>query len=704
MANAVRSGETIQIDGKLDENSWKEAPVYTGFTQMLPFLGQPATERTEFRVLYDDVNLYFGIILFDREPDKIVKRAMSHDSVRTFDDDFVTVNIDPQHDHRTGYSFTANPRGAQVDGKGINNGNLFITEWDTVWSAGAQIREDGWVAEFKIPFTSLDYDAAGNKEFGLNVTRQIARKSELSVWAPLYRPFPPRGTDLETADFGHLAGVEFSPKPWRHLSLLPYFSSGFRENLTDTDSVIPAHTRDVVLKPGIDLKYPIERTAISQLTVNTDFSQVDVDNQQINLSRFDLFFPEKRPFFLEGSQFFEFGVPQSAQLFFSRKIGLQDGREVPILAGGRSYGKINRSEYGFLNIQTEDTSQVPDRNFTVARFKQDIFARSEMGFMAIHQQDTTGPLGSNTSGGIDATFRSVNGRLVVNNWAAATNSDPNMPDEITGNGTSAYNGTVWRPGLWEVRQSNLYVSDEFNPEAGFFTRAGIFEPAASLYRSFLFPEYGFSETKVGVQGNFFTSDEMDQFLDYTSQGDITLTSNSGYTYHIVGKHFSDRALNPFVLNSKVTIPAGRYTESNVGFGYFTPSRYAISGSVEYSYGGFYGGTIHTWIPTFTAKPIDGLYLKTDASISRIEIPSLNADYFSSALNFSGSYSFLFKMSIDANVGWNQDNSLLVFQYRYRWHFASLSDLFVVYNEERASSNLNTSFRGLIFKIVGYFSI
>ncbi|MFH1263231.1 MAG: DUF5916 domain-containing protein [Pseudomonadota bacterium] len=684
----IRTAEPIRIDGVLDEAAWGTAPIGSNFIQREPFVGQPESERTEFRVLYDDENLYFGITLYDREPGKILARAKAPDSSQIWKDDLVSVNLDPQHDYRSVYGFTVTPLGAMLDGKGVNNGEQFITTWDTVWEAKTRVNSDGWVAEIRIPFASLEYDPARNSTMGLDVVRGLPRCSELSDWAPLVPPFQ----SFHATQYGCLEGIEIPTRGWRNLSLLPYLSTGFREDRI-------AGNREFVFKPGIDFKYPLRRNAIAQITVKTDFSQVDIDDQQVNLNRFELFFPEKRPFFLEGLHSFEFGISEFAQLFYSRRIGLEGGNEVPVVAGVRSYGKIGGADYGVLNIQTENTSAVPDRNFSVLRVRQDIGSRSDIGTMIVHRQDTSGPDGGNTAGGVDGTFRSEDGRVTVTSFASGTHSNPNSAGEMEGNGGAAYLRTVWTPGLWEIRQSNIYVSDRFNPAVGYFERTGIFRGTLSVDRAILLPERGIKRLTLETAGNVFSSDEFNALRDWTAIVDGLVETVSGYTFLAAGYLMSQDVLTSFDLKPGVTIPVGRYTHPQLFTQVTTPYQNPITLDLTYKYAGFFGGTIHQWSPTIYGKPFPGLIFKTGAQINWIRLPDLSADYVSNTLNFSGSYSFRPGLALETNSGWNRTDDILELQYRFRWRFAPLSEFFAVYSEERTASNFSTHLRGLIFKVV-----
>jgi len=707
-ARASRTSDSIKIDGKLTEAAWLVPETCSGLVQREPFVGEPATKKTEFRVLYDDKSIYVAVISNDNEPDKIIRRTRRFDSTQIFRDDYVSVNFDPTRDRRTVYSFSVNPLGTIIDQKAIDNGVQVLSEWDTIWEAGAVVDDRGWTVEFRIPFTSLDFDPNQNVAIGLNVTRQIARTKEVVDWAPISLPF----SSYQASSYGILIGIETKDHGWRRLKLFPFFSTGFRQNESSIPSSgLDAGETEFVHKPGLDLKYPLARSAILQATVNTDFSQVDIDNQQINLNRFNLFYPERRSFFLEGAEFFDFGISQEAQLFFSRRIGLEENEEIPIFGGVRSYGSFDGTKYGILNMQTNNTvtssgTIVPGRNFTIGRLRQSILSHSDAGSMVTHRQDTNEGDGSNTAVGLDATFRSDDGRLRAKQWVAGTHSEAGSgsTNAVSGDGSAAYQNSEWWSGLWYLGQSNLFISDTFNPDSGFLFRNGIFRSTLEVNKTFRLAKRNIDRLIFGGFGEAFLNDEFTEALDYAYQGAVTLRTNNNFTLESIGFRTSDKVIEAFNLNPTVTVPPGRYTENGLNVLLLTPNQYVVSGGLKYWYGGFFGGTIHQVSPSLAFRPQGRLSFDTNAVINLINIPSLNADYTATTLNFSGSFMLLSTMYLDANAAWNQDDDTINLQYRYRWRFRPLSNFFAVYSEERTASTFMTRFRGLLLKVVVYFDI
>jgi hypothetical protein len=680
-AKASSTSESIKIDGILDEAAWQSATVYVDFTQRLPFVGKPATEQTEFRLLYDDENLYVGIHIYDQEPDKITARTKRFDSSRIFSDDYIAVKLDPMHDRRTVYYFAVTPKGTPLDAKSLNNGAAFLTEWDALWKVAVSRDNSGWYAEFSLPFISLEYNPEGDAPIGLNITRGISRKKEEVDWAAIPAPF----SGLHTFYYGHLEHINIPLKPWRRLALIPYLAGGSNDG-------------EASIEFGADLKFPLTRNAILQATYNTDFSQTDIDAQKINFSRFSLFFPEKRKFFTEGSQFFDFGIPEFLQLFFSRRIGLEkisgQLQAVPILAGLRSYGNFGNTEYGLLNMESEEVTGAPARNFTVARVQQHFTENSRVGLIATHQQDIEGGDASNTSVGIDASLKSRNDRFSIDPFFSASHDD-------NGNGQAVYLPFLWRPGLWKIEQSSLYVNDDFNPAIGFLKRSGFFRETAKISRSFRLADKNIDKLTLGSGGNLFWDEEIKEIQDYNSYLYFYIENNEGYTAEITPQQYSEKITTAFDLSGQVTIPIGRYDENGIEIFFSTPDQYNTGFNIDYFYGGIYNGIQHSVTPALTLRPNDNLTLSASSEINYIKIDPLQSEFVGTVVNFFSLYSINSKMYIDLNTGWNQLQDLLTSQLRYRWRFRPLSDLFIVYKEERDSDYEATTFQSLIAKITFY---
>ncbi|MYA98941.1 carbohydrate binding family 9 domain-containing protein, partial [Candidatus Poribacteria bacterium] len=335
--SAHRISEEIKIDGVLDEPIWQNVEPIRQLYQIQPDQGDPATEQSEIRILYDDKKLYFGFVFFDSEMDKIVANDMRRDSSGLRSNDYGFLLLDTYNDRRNAVFFRFTPVGGMEDTAVSNSGGSLNTSWDIVWECRCRINEDNWTVEIAIPFSQLRFESSDSMDWGLNFGREIARKREIAAWNEAPKTYGGLAK-YRTAYFGTLEGLE-DISPSRHLELLPYILPGasYESSTEETEEGTEA-----VFAAGLDLKYGVTPNLTADLTFNTDFAQVEADQEQVNLTRFDLFFPEQRPFFLEGASIFDVGIPRPSfrrppplLLFYSRRIGLAEGRAIPILGGGK---------------------------------------------------------------------------------------------------------------------------------------------------------------------------------------------------------------------------------------------------------------------------------------------------------------------------------------------------------------------------------
>ncbi|HEU5217879.1 MAG TPA: DUF5916 domain-containing protein, partial [Gemmatimonadales bacterium] len=397
VAQAVRVETGPVLDGRLDDAAWERATVLSGFIQHEPFDGRPATERTEVRILFDREAIYIGARLFDRDPAGIVHGEVRRDVDLKEQDAFIVI-LDTYKDRQNGFVFGTTPAGIEHDGQITKEGeggfggpsstprsgqtgapNL---NWDGTWKVATSVDSTGWTAEFRIPFETLRYGGGKVQEWGLNLARYIRRNNEEDFWSPIPRQY----SLYRVSQAGTVAQVE---PPSRRIALVTPYSLGTlrRDFVNDTKA-------DASVKFGGDAKFGVTQSLTADLTYHTDFAQVETDEQQINLTRFNLFFPEKRPFFLENAGTFAVGTPQSVELFFSRRIGIgPDGQEVPLLGGGRLTGKAAGLTLGALDIQTErvelgGTTLIPANNFSMARLIKELPHRSQVGLIGVGRFNT----------------------------------------------------------------------------------------------------------------------------------------------------------------------------------------------------------------------------------------------------------------------------------------------------------------------------
>ncbi|MEZ5364857.1 MAG: sugar-binding protein [Bryobacterales bacterium] len=394
-ANVTRVTSDIQIDGVLDEPAWREGKPIGKLVQRIPNSGAEPSERTEVTLLYDDDNLYIGVECYDSEPGRVIGTLMARDSVIT-SDDRVEILLDTFGDQSNAFYFATNPTGAFVDGLVFANGQT-NNDWDAIWNVRTQRTEQGWIAEFAIPFRSVSFPAE-RTVWGFNLSRTIQRKLEENRWTGY-------GFQMQFAqvsEAGEITGLD-GLQQGVGLDVRPFVAQRWIHD--------PATGNDVLRgKPGLDLFYNLTPSLRLSTTVNTDFGETEVDARQINLTRFSIFFPEKRTFFLQDAGVFNFattgidppgGIPEpGAEIFpfFSRRIGLINGQEVPIDYGVKLTGKVKRTEIGVLNVRTRDGAGVGSADMAVARVRQNFWEQSYVGAIATGGNPDS-PLSSSTIGG-----------------------------------------------------------------------------------------------------------------------------------------------------------------------------------------------------------------------------------------------------------------------------------------------------------------
>ncbi len=370
--NAVRLSEDVserpQIDGRVDELFWERVPAITDFLQQNPNESDPATEMTEVRVVYDDEALYVSVRAFHSRPDQVVSRIMQRDQILEEDpfgqgellqagDDVFAILLDPFHDHRNGVVFATNPNGAEFEALITDEGSSVNIDWRGVWEVAGTRTPDGWSAEFAIPWRTLRYpDASGEEPWGINFFRGIRSKNEQVYW----RSWEREGGGLQRVSrAGHLSGLSDLPRQGLNVEAKPYGLLGRVQEQNSSDVLNSSVDRAV----GVDLKSEIAPGLVLDLTFNTDFAQVEVDDAQVNLTRFNLFFPEKRDFFLENSGIFAFGnsgnpmEPPAYQMFFSRQIGIAESGSVPLVGGARLTGRVGSQTIGLMSVMTDEVPE-----------------------------------------------------------------------------------------------------------------------------------------------------------------------------------------------------------------------------------------------------------------------------------------------------------------------------------------------------------
>ena len=682
-AVAVAGAQSVRIDGVLDDPVWRETRPVSGFVQSEPNEGRPASEPTEVWVAYDARNLYVAAYLHDREPGRLVVNDIKKDFKEDDQDDF-EILLDTFGDRQNGYVFITNPAGARADRQVANEGREVNTSWDAAWSVKTKVVSDGWIAEFSIPFRSLRFDPAAGHRWGINFSRRIRRRNEISFWAPV-----PRAYNLARVSLaGELEGLTFR-SAGRNIRLKPYMAA---RTVRETGAVGFDQNADL----GLDLKAGIGAGLIVDASVNPDFAQVEADEQQVNLTQFSQFFPEKREFFLENSGTFYVGdaarnnrvtttptPDEDLLLFFSRRIGLdRNGRTISIPAGIRLTGKTGGFTIGALSMQTKGSATSRATNYGVVRLRRNLGGGTDVGMTFLNRQATDTSGDYNRVLGGDANIRFFK-KLDWNSYLVGT--------DAPGSSRGQY---AWRSSLnyesnfFHGKAGVLQIGEGFRDDLGYYRRTAA--------RKYLFDfgirprpqwarQHGVREMHPHVAWNFY------QDLQGRS---IAYNMHTGYTFFMSNGAYFELSLNPnrqviakpFAISPDVApIPAGRYdwTESQV-IGSTDPSR-ALSSSFRVITGGLWSGrqkTIGlsgTWRPNYRFRATGGV-VRTSADLDQ----PARAHFTATLYTMRANYSFTTNMFLDALTQYDPERHLLNANVRFNLIHHPLSDLFVVFNEQRIS--------------------
>ncbi|MBI4483321.1 MAG: carbohydrate binding family 9 domain-containing protein [Acidobacteria bacterium] len=671
----------ITLDGRLQEEFWQAAEPATGFTQNQPNEGEPATEKTEVRILFTKDKLYVGVICWDSQPDQIVVTQGRRDGDLN-DTDSILILLDTYDDDQNAFLFGTNPLGleydGQITGEGRGGGGFispsrqqttsqrgtisgFNLNWDGAWTVRAALTSRGWEAEVEIPFKTLRYTTS-KTQWGVNFMRNVRRKNEQSFWAPIPRSYNIYRVSLA----GRLEGLVLSTP--RNLKFTPYALGGFQTDYTASSSRTRAK-RDV----GLDIKYSLTPNLTLDGTINTDFAQVEVDEEQVNLTRFDLFFPEKRPFFLENAGLFQFGVGQTADIFFSRRIGIGPGGiGIPIEAGTRLTGKLGHTQVGFLDMQTEEVEDVaPANNFLVGRLKHEFGQRSNMGFIFVNRQATDREGDHNRVWGVD-------GRLEVRKDGMisaflARSATPGRPDrDWAGNLFADYTGD-----RWIIKAGYTEVQENFNAEVGFVPRRGFRRPQVQVQfnaepknrwiRQFR-PHTSWT-TYYNLAG--FKESQMQHYdfeVGLQDGGEIGLAHNRKF----------ERLILPFQVFPGVTLPAGRYSWGEWTLNYISDPSARVFFAGTYSIQGFYDGKRRV-VESDTGFR-HGAKLKVTVRYDRNDVDLPHEDFVTNLVGINFNYSFSPRHFVQALLQYNDRFHLFTSNIRVGFIRTSGTGLFVVYNE------------------------
>ena len=722
---AIRLLAGLDVDGRLDEPVYDAVEPVSGFIQQLPDEGALATERTDAGVMFDDENFYVAGRCWDSAPpSEWVATEMRRDAFNMLNNDLFGFLIDTFYDRRNALLFYANPLGGFVDQALTNEGNP-NRDWNPVWDVKTGRFDGGWTIEMVVPFKSLRYRPVRDQVWGIQLRRTVMRKNE---WAYLTlipisaAGFGGRGGVFRVSAAGTLVGLE-APPAGVHLEVKPYVIGGLTPAGAAADpAAAPTRRFDGDAKAGVDLKYGVTQNLTADFTVNTDFAQVEVDEQQVNLTRFNLFFPEKREFFLEGRGIFDFargsfrtarslrrgsvlGGGDAPTIFYSRRIGLQGGQAVPILGGGRLTGKIGAFDVGALNIQTgnEGVSGALDTNFTVLRVKRDILRRSSIGGLVTNRSLALSGDGSNQAYGADATFSFFDSVNLLGYYAKTRTTG--VPDR-----DASYQARFdYGADRYGLEVDHLLVESNFRPEVGFLRRrnfrrtslSGRYSPRPRTIESvrqfvleashdyFLTADTGLLETRQN-QVAFQTE------LENSDQFGVRLSDS----YELLQRPF-------FPSGGDVAIPVGGYGFTDVRLTYALGPQRLLNGRVEVATGGYFDGDITSVdLSRGRIDLLPQLAVEPSMSFNWIDLPggSLRTDLVRARVN----YTFSPRMFFSGLLQYNSASRTLGTNLRLRWEYSPGSELFVVYTEEQDTDPLRPDRydglrdRGFVIKLTRLF--
>ena len=679
IAFRIADGQQPDIDGRLTDEAWALAPVQGNFVQREPAYGSASSERTEFRVLYDERTLYIGVWVFDREPAGIMGSELKRDSGLNKGDQ-LKITIDTFHDHRNAFYFSTNPLGAYKDANTVENGRTINYDWNAVWDNKTSIDDQGWYVEIAIPLNQLRFRTTiGESTWGLNLCRILFRKNEESYWVPFPREWGPSGF-ARVSNSGVLQGLT-DLRSRRRMEFVPY--------------ALPAASRDYVLqddaatdaKYGGDFKIGLTNDLMADFTYHTDFAQVEADQEVVNLTRFSLFFPEKRQFFTESAGIFDFGKagtssggdasasdPGLLALYYSRRIGLVDGQQVPIIGGGRVTGKIGDYTIGVLNITTEEETlanrQLDTANFTVVRVKRNVLANSTIGVIALNSEN--GISEYNRALGVDAGF--MLGQFVTLTGALGKTFSPESDGAGTVSGVADF---AWKSDRFHYGGQYQDVGEHFNAEMGYTPRLDI---RATKLRAGWTPRPGWG----GVR-QFLFNGEAEYFENHAGRvesrtqavsANMQRQDTSGAFASVTNEY--DNLSAPFTT-AGTTLPVGPYAWTTSTVSYSTNRTKRVFGSFGGDFGGYYSGDRQALRGSASITVGKTLLFEPNYTHNRVQLPG-RPDYTSNVLNFRVSHSFSPDFYLKGFVQYNDDRNTASFNFMWWYHYRPGSDLYVVYNQ------------------------
>ncbi len=694
---------SIKIDGILNEPEWEQCTPSEGFIQKEPLDNTPSTERTVVRVIIDDENICFGIQCYDSEPDKIISTEMRRDAVLDNNDN-VEIFIDTYNDKKNCYHFRTNPSGARYDALIVDEGKDINWDWNAIWKCSSRKTDFGWVTEIAIPFHSIRFKV-GLDRWGVNFAREIKRKNERAFWSYIPRALGEVGK-FRVSLYGEMAGLKELSKG-KNLEIIPYAGgSNTREYAPNISSSY--------FDSGFDVNYRVTGNLRADFSYNTDFAQVEADQEIVNTSRFNIFFPEKREFFLENSGLFEFGDvdlrgnrlsrqrsgrvsstyaggPKGYLLYYSRRIGLSEGEEIPLLGGTKASGKIGRNSIGFMSMQGKEkglsnASIEPATNYSAIRIKRDIFNNSSIGLIGLNKQSSGEKY--NRAFGIDGNFP-LTTSFVTGGSFAKTITPGMKRNDYAGTFFIDLNTDSFK---WYLKYLNL--GDNFNPEMGFVSREKIRSTYSVATLTTWINKYGLKNFQFLSSIHYLTNNEnipeMKRFhgttyINFSSSDQIAI---SVYNYHQFLSEDDD------IRN--ILIPAGNYEYSAYYFSYKSDQGRMFSGGCTYQIGNYYGGKRRVAGPYFKFRPSQHFNMDAYYDYNHLVLPA--GFLYSNVVSTRITYMFNPDMYMKAYIQWNDLDSRLSTNFLFHYIHNAANNFYLVYNENRNPDTPGIDLKDRIFMI------
>ncbi len=667
---AVRLDRPLTLDGQLDEAVYRDTPAISEFIMAEPRAGGPPSQKTEAWVFFDDEAIYVNVRCWESNLNGMIADEMRRDSINITQQEFIGFAFDPFHDRRNGVVFNVTPLGAFMDGQ-VTDERGYNGDWNPVWQMRSGRFDGGWTVETRVPFKSLRYSAGDEQVWGFELRRENKWKNEIAYITPMPRTFAARGLQ-QVSQWATLVGLRVPPRGVR-LDLKPYVTGSVSTDRTAMPPVSNDPSGDV----GMDAKWGVTDNLSADLTWNTDFAQVEADEQQVNLTRFSLFFPEKREFFLENQGIFSFGGGAGGDTpipFYSRRIGLGRGQLVPIDGGGRLTGRAGQFVVGLIDIESGESSALglSRTNFGVARVKRDVLRRSSIGAMATYRSKGETAPGRNTLYGVDSTLSFFRDVFINAYWART---------EAAANDVSYRGQLDWSGDRWGVQAERLYIGARFDPGVGFVRRPDMektqglfrFSPRPARVRAIRKYSYVVSgSSTANTRGRVESQDLYGQFgIEFQNGDRISTQYNHSFEY----------LPRPFAIAAGVTLPVASYDFDDVQASFTLAQQRRLSGTVSIQAGAFYNGTIRA--VGFTGGRFEfsrQFSVEPSVTLNWVDVP---AGAFTNRLVGSRvTYTMTPRMFASALIQYSSSARTFSTNARLRWEYTPGSEFFVVYNEQR----------------------